>query len=83
MGQERVIVCVLVIAVVVEVVVGQVSKPGRRARCDESGRPDFAKTNLILVRLRMWMRVLLMLGWEKVLKIFRYFIDQFSATRCK
>ena len=24
-----------------------------------------------------------MLGWEKVLKIFRYFIDQFSATRCK
>ena len=33
-----------------EIVVGQVSKSRIRARCDESARPDFAKTNLLLMK---------------------------------
>ena len=53
-----------------EIVVGQVSKSRIRARCDESARPDFAKTNLLLMsrrrrrvmrvrmRIRMFMRIL-------------------------
>ena len=36
-------------------VVGQVSKSGIGAGCDESARPDFAKTNL--PPMRMWMRM--------------------------